>query len=911
MLEEISKSRPLFNVGNYEFRLVHLLVIGVLILSFTISTLVRIQALDYGFELNEFDPFFNFRATQFIVENGIGEYFGWHDNMSWYPEGRDISSTSQVMLHVTAATLYGVFGAGSDLYDFTIMFPVVFGSLTAIVVFALVRVLAGTTAGLLSALLYSVSLPFIVRGTIGWFKSEPLGMFYSLLGVYLFLSGIKSQNYKIAIAKVVGAGIFMTFGLSAWGGTQFFVIPLGMFFFALPFVRKDAKFTTVMVPVFVASFLLSALAFERPGISFVTGIGGVSLVGSTLFLIACFVIQKLSREERRMKLSALFLIAVVGGGIAVLVINVDSGFIGLPSFRYLNAVNPFLTATDPLVTSVSEHATTTITQSFYFHSVLMIFAGLGVWIIFKNKVDAIGRKMTIHNDMVLFALILGITGVYVSSAFVRLELFASIAVIILASIGISQIIKELFRDDDDVAETTKKGCKQMLQRPKRRVTKLAVVAVIVALLLIPVSLPPNNNWIVAAKGPPTILNGGSNYNVATQDWPQALEWLKENTPEDAVIASWWDYGYWITTLADRTTLADNATISTKRIQDIARMFLSSPEEGWKKLQDMGADYVLVYIAGQKITNEGGEPDLYILNGGGDESKKQWFIRIAEDPLSKYLHQDGMSGTEHFWQNTLLGKMFPFSPIVYANLATNDQSLTFKPGYTPLYVKDIKLDSDNEPLKLVYSSQTFDRKSAGVINGIFIYKVNQNYDPDAVQPQEPQQPELQEAPMQTQEATNAIIKTQHGDITIELRPDVAPKTVENFAKLAESGFYDGLIFHRIVPEFVIQGGDPNTKSGPRDTWGLGDPGYNIGPEFSNLEHTKYTVSMARGKELNTAGSQFFITLDDASWLDRQYTIFGKVVEGTDVVDKIASVETNSQDQPVNPDQATIETIEIIR
>jgi len=179
-------NKKLFSVGNFEFSLHHLLIIGILSLSFSISALIRSQPADYGFQLNEFDPFFNYRATQFIVDNGLPAYFSWHDDMSWHPHGRDVASTSQAMLHITAATLYGAFGGGSDLYGFTIILPVVFGSLTAIVVFALVRVIGGTTAGLFASLLYAVSLPIIVRGTIGWFKSEPLGLFYGLLAVYLF-----------------------------------------------------------------------------------------------------------------------------------------------------------------------------------------------------------------------------------------------------------------------------------------------------------------------------------------------------------------------------------------------------------------------------------------------------------------------------------------------------------------------------------------------------------------------------------------------------------------------------------------------------------------------------------------------------------------------------------------------------
>ncbi len=229
----------LVSVGSFDLKLKHLLIIGILILSFTISVLLRSQAADFGFELNEFDPFFNYRATQYIVDNGIGAYYEWTDSLSWYPTGRDVSSNSQVLLHLTAATTYWIFAGGSDLYDFTILFPVVFGSLSAIVLFALVRVIGGTTAGLFSAMLFSISLPILIRGPIGWFKSEPLGLFFSLLTVYLLLSGINSQNKKVAFTKLIGAGIFTAFSISAWGGNQFFIIPLVLFFITLPFLRTD------------------------------------------------------------------------------------------------------------------------------------------------------------------------------------------------------------------------------------------------------------------------------------------------------------------------------------------------------------------------------------------------------------------------------------------------------------------------------------------------------------------------------------------------------------------------------------------------------------------------------------------------------------------------------------------------
>ena len=661
------------------------------------------QPADYGFELNEFDPFFNFRATKFIVDNGYVEYFAWHDDKSWYPDGRNVSATSQVMLHITTAALYQSFGMGQSLYDFTILFPVIIGSLTTIVIFALVRVLGGTTAGLLASLFFAVSMPVIIRGTVGWFKSEPLGLFYGFLGVYLFLSGIKSDNGKVSFFKLIAGGVFVSLGISSWGGTQFFVILLVLFFLGIPFLRKDKKFITWALPVFVSALLLTIAIFERPGVGFVLGYGGLGLIGSTVFVLLFFQIQKI-----KVKNNIRYGFLLLGGFVLVGISSIVTNAVSLPSFRYLNAVNPFLSSDNTIVQSVAEHSSVTMEQLFPSLSVLMIFSGIGVWLLFHIKEN---QNFHIKNDMILFALIIGFVGIYISSAFIRLEIFGSIAVIVLASIGVSLLISNVL----------KKHSKNSLSS----IAKFSFVAVIIVLLTIPVALPVNANWINVVKIPPTILHGGTHFNITTNDWGDALEWIKGNTEHDAVIAAWWDYGYWITAIADRTTLIDNATINQTQIKKVAKIFLSTPDDAWKQLTDMEVDYVLVYIAAQKLSNDIYSP-FYALGGGGDEDKKYWLLRIAEMPLQEYLYSDNATGTEKFWNSTLLGKMIPFTPLGYLDLSEYSQAEDYQSGYV-LYLKDIKYDSNsNEPLQLVYTSPSFDRISEGEVSGIIIYKINKEY-----------------------------------------------------------------------------------------------------------------------------------------------------------------------------------------
>ena len=146
-------------------------------------------------------------------------------------------------------------------------------------------------------------------------------------------------------------------------------------------------------------------------------------------------------------------------------------------------------------------------------------------------------------------------------------------------------------------------------------------------------------------------------------------------------------------------------------------------------------------------------------------------------------------------------------------------------------------------------------------------------------------------------TNAIIETNHGKIVLKLLPNLAPETVRNFEKLASSGFYNGTLFHRVIPGFMIQGGDPNTKTPDKSKWGTGGPGYTVKAEFNSKSHLRGVVSMARATDPDSAGSQFFIVTTDSAFLDGQYTAFGDVIEGMDVADKIVNLQRDRNDCPL--------------
>ena len=627
-----------------------------------------------------------------------------------------------------------------------------------------------------------------MRGSIGWFKSEPLGLFFGLLAVYLLISGIKSDKGKVSVAKIVGAGIVLAFGLASWGGTQFFILPIGLFFLALPFMRKDNKFIIWTSVIFTSVFFLVSLSFERTGFAFISNLSGFFLIGCTVFLVVFTIVRSIiSKAQLRNGL------ALLGGAIIAGIAIVSSGVIGLGSYRYLNAANPFLITTDNLIDSVSEHATTTIDISFYFFSILMVFAGIGAWLLFQKKVN---RSLKIKGEMAAFALIIGLLGIYFSSAFVRLEVFGSISVIILSSIGVSILVSKILKDG---------------HKPTNVVTKISFLVIIVALLTVPMVYPEQVNWSNNNVGiPPTILNSGTQFNLSTNDWADSMQWLRENTPEDAVIASWWDYGYWISTLGERKTLADNSTLLDWQIRKIAAMYMSTPDHAWQILMSdtktnvspyyvslptdlvyptrqtddvydlkqskldgfknwknnsaaqanidhekasnyvtlfdywqaevyelppvvtgLDADYILINLAAEKLS-EDNIMDLYILQQkGGDETKSFWFMKIADLRIADYYNPELTGYSGKFWNETLLGKLIPFTHILYVDPNNPEiQSETYKRGYTSIYVKDIKFPSDGDgPFQLVYLPPSFEMDAPGSLTGPLIYKINKEYNPN--------------------------------------------------------------------------------------------------------------------------------------------------------------------------------------
>ncbi|MBI3022892.1 MAG: hypothetical protein HYY68_04085 [Thaumarchaeota archaeon] len=694
---------------------------------FSVALMIRSFSAKYGFFLNEFDPYYNYRAASFIVSSfdqswkagagglpGLLKYLSWTDYSTWFPEGRNVAPTSQDGLHFAGALLYIFFrnllGLQLTLYDFLVLFPVFLGALTAVVFYFLVKKIAGDVGGLFAALIVGVSPPLIERGNLGWFKSEPLAIFLFALSTYLLLTVLDGEmSSKQKVVRALVAGLLLGYANASWGGALYFSVAFGLFFVILPFLDFDISTITISSLVFTAGAIFASAIFPRPGVQIVTNPAGFALIGGTIFLLVANWLKSWVRPTDYRKTLAIILF-----GFLLLALSfISFGLFSSVSRRYLSAIAPWQRSGNPLVESVAEHFVPTGGDYFSAYLVLLFISIFGAAVALRRRSPAI-----------VYALVIGISGLYVSAAFSRLLVYSSLAIALMAGIGFSELAFSLMKPT--APALVKRKTAYTTKSEIRTVYSIAFIALLAfpaSIYWIPNPISCTGSNIVCNQSPAdsgvSLTSGGTIFSRSQlRDWSQALQWLRDNTPKDAVVIAWWDYGYWITVMGNRTSVADNATLNGTRIADIGRMFMSNTTQAAEIAKGMAHGrpvYVLLFITGSLVTfptSQGGQQQFYVLQipsgssfapGGGDESKKQWFIRIGGLEESKYLEPqpDGFNLTPYALQNTLFGQMLPFTFAGYYNYGSQ--------GLTPQWQLD---QNGNPPLQLYNAPVRFQYPAGG-------------------------------------------------------------------------------------------------------------------------------------------------------------------------------------------------------
>jgi dolichyl-diphosphooligosaccharide--protein glycosyltransferase len=576
-----------------------------------VAALLRLMPLRWGFFLSEFDPYFQYRIADYVVKNGYAAWFKWHDNMSWYPFGRDVYTSAFPALGFTAAVVFqvlGMMGLEVTLMQVCIVFPVVMGVLTVVMVYALGRDLWSRSVGLFASLFMAISGAHISRTSLGFFDDETIGIFSMILVFLLYLRAISPhRTMRSSIAYGIVSGLFLAYLSWGWGAFRYPMALLYLFTTVMVLLRR---YNTRMLVAFTATYgiqLATATQLPYLGVRFLREWSTLAVFGVLALLVSVELSKRMSTT--RMKI---LLFAGIGGLVAAAFVVLWYQGVATPLVaKFLAVMDPARRLDMPLVESVAEHRPATW-ASFFHESGILLFLGIfGFFFVARRARD---------NDV--FLMLFGLSAVYFAGSLVRLTLVLAPALSILAAIT----MVELSKPSVDIV-------REALIFPRRKVrftTRVgrefgAAILLVLILIILPtfvrVTKEAYSPVTIATSSFPAVPKDGEELNY--QDWLEALSWMKENLPKDAVVFCWWDYGYWITTLAEKRTLADNGTINSTQIATIARAFMLNETMSVPIMKQYNVSHVVIYAAWERTQQQ--QNQFY---GVGEDSKWYWMAKIC-------------------------------------------------------------------------------------------------------------------------------------------------------------------------------------------------------------------------------------------------------------------------------------------
>jgi len=581
----------------------------------TVAALLRIMPLRWGFFLSEFDPYFQYRITDYVVKNGYAAWFRWHDDMSWYPFGRDVYTSAFPALGFTAAGLFTflrIMGLDFSVMEVCIVFPVIMGVFTVAAVYLLGKDLWSRSVGLFAALFLAINGSHISRTSLGFFDDETIGVFSMILIFLLYLRAISPQRAtRSALVYGIMSGLMLAYLSWGWGAFRY---PMALLYLFTTLMVLLKRYNTNMLVAYVATYgiqLATVTQLPYLGKRFLTEWSTLAVFGVLALLVSVEIARRVSTTRMR-----LIVFASIGGMLAAAFLILWNQGVATPLVaKFLAVMDPTRRLAMPLVESVAEHRPATW-ASFFHESGILLFLSIFGFVFAAQR----GR------DTDIFLMLFGISSIYFAGSLVRLTLILAPAISILA--GVTMV--ELCKPSVDIA-------REAVIFPRRKIRFATRVGrefgVAILLVLILVIMPTFARVTREAYSPATIATSsfpaapkaGEEQNY--QDWLEAVSWMKDNLPRDAVVFSWWDYGYWITTLAEKRTLADNGTINSTQIAMIARAFILNETMAIPIMKEYSVSHVAVYAAWEKTQQQ--QIQFY---GVGEDSKWFWMAKICNGTM---------------------------------------------------------------------------------------------------------------------------------------------------------------------------------------------------------------------------------------------------------------------------------------
>ena len=644
-----NEKKPSF-ITNLKISRVTALEIAALGVILAVAIILRVLPLQWGPYLNEYDPFFWYRVTEHIAKNGFASYFTWHDTLSWYPVGRDIRLSSLPGNPFTAAAIWvflNTIGVQVSVLQVTLFFPILFACLTCIAAYYFGKDLGGKAVGILTSAMLAISPSYISRTVLGFFDTENIGILGMVCTGLFFMRSLEPEkplNKRILYAGA--AGLSMAYAFSAWAAARY-IVGLLTLFVALTFViGKVEQRHIISYSISMAVGFIIAAFIPRLGINFLLNIENLAVAGLVGIMVV-YELVKTKLEESQARMASLGL--VVLGLIAVFLL--PSFGIGIPiTGKFLKVINPFAEA-NPLFTSVGEHRLSIWASYFGDYGASIILAIVGCFFLLREE----GERR-------VFSILFFLTALYFAGTLVRLLLILAFPASLMAAYGLVRIIQPF---------TSVKLRQPEFKGKRRRGEIFAVnrwISIFFVGLLFLSFIPhitvgtiqtANSPGPLASSGVPVLFDG----KYAT-DWVDALNWLKANTTTDSIVCSWWDYGYWIQTMANRTTLADGSTSDTGQIIKLANIMMKPHNESLPLLESFDADYIVVFVTFNPNSPIENRTATYYEEMSwplGDNAKWGRMAEIAGYNMTNFFIQDTTTGqifyTELYTNSTIARLMY--------------------------------------------------------------------------------------------------------------------------------------------------------------------------------------------------------------------------------------------------------------
>ncbi|KAJ3338734.1 oligosaccharyl transferase stt3 subunit [Gonapodya sp. JEL0774] len=630
--------------------------IGILAFISRLFSVIRFESI-----IHEFDPWFNYRATQKLTDDGYYDFWNWFDSMSWYPLGRVVGGTVYPGIMVTAGTIHRILNALNfpvHIREVCVFLAPAFSALTAVAAYLLAGEMKDSSAGLLAAAFIGIAPGYISRSVAGSYDNEAIAIF---LLVFVFYLWIKALKLGSALWGTL-CGLFYFYMVSAWGGYAFITNLIPLHVLALMAMGRFSSKTYVAYTSWYALGTLASMQIPFVGFQPVRTSEHMAALGifglCQIMAFTSFLRSFLSARTFQVLLQAAGVIAFVGG-LAALIVLTTSGVIAPWTGRFYSLWDTgYAKKYIPIIASVSEHQPTAWPSFIFDLGFLIPIFPAGIFLCFEELRDE-------HVFVILYA----VTASYFAGVMVRLMLTLTPIVCVASAMAVSKLLDVYLKNSSEDAarvtqasngeaaapsadavgkkgkgaEALEKSTTQQPQSPANTMFEEDLMGSVASTLGIPktyLTNVVNIRWLVVAcitwilvmfawhctwvtsnaySSPSVVLasRGPDGSQNLIDDFREAYYWLWQNTPEDAKVMSWWDYGYQIAGMANRTTLVDNNTWNNTHIATVGKAMSSPEDKSYDVMVKHDVDYVLIIFGG------------LIGYSGDDINKFLWMIRIAE------------------------------------------------------------------------------------------------------------------------------------------------------------------------------------------------------------------------------------------------------------------------------------------